>query len=173
MTTAGRYRGNPLRLLHCLLFGLLLGAGLFLLGGCATTAAVTMTPLNIPLLQKWNGDYPVSELGRLPEGQRDTAAGYIGDSETFIRVWRVFMPQEILPPVDFSKNLVVFSRNILFYNHTFILKVSVQDGTAEITAVETMSATPVDDRVAMAMAVIPRHGVVAIGAGTEKIPVMN
>jgi hypothetical protein len=34
-----------------------------------------------------------------------------------------------------------------------------------------MSALPIDDKVAMAMAVIPRQGVRAIQAGAEKIKV--
>jgi hypothetical protein len=37
---------------------------------------------------------------------------------------------------------------------------------------ETMSAIPIEEKVAMSMAVIPRAGVVAIQAGTEKIPVI-
>ena len=53
-----------------------------------------------------------------------------------------------------------------------LLKVTLQDGTAEIIAMETMSAMPIEDKVAMAMGVIPREGVTAIQAGTQKIQVM-
>ena len=132
-----------------------------------------MEPRDIPLLEKWSGDYPVSELGRLPERQQDMVAGYISDTETFIQVWRAFMPKEILPVVDFSKNIVVFTRNIQFYNRTSILKVTLQNGTAEIIAMETMSAMPIEEKVAMAMAVIPRDGVMSIKTGTEKIQVIR
>jgi hypothetical protein len=165
--TADRYRGNSLYPLHVTLFLLLVGVVLLLMNGCATTGTMTITPANLPLLKKWHGDYPLSELDRLPEGQQDSAAGFIGDTGTFIRVWRVFMPKEILPPVDFSKNIVVFTRNVRFYNRTSILKVELLDGTAEIFAMETLSTAPIEDTAAMAMAVIPRDGVLAIRAGTE------
>jgi hypothetical protein len=143
------------------------------MGGCATANTTDMVPANLPLLEKWSGDYPVSELGRLPEGQQDVRAGYIGDIATFIPVWRAFMPDEILPVVDFSKNIVVFTRNIQFYNRTSILKVTLQEMNAEIFAMETMSAMPIEEKVAMAMAVIPRTGIIAIQSGTEKIQVMD
>ena len=128
--------------------------------------------MDLPVIEKWSGDYPVSGLDRLPEGQQDIAAGYIGNAETFVPVWRLFMPTEMLPPIDFSKNIVVFSRNVQFYNRTSIFKVMLQGGTAEIMAMETMSALPIEEKVAMAMAVIPRQGITAIQAGTERIDVM-
>ena len=172
--TASRYWWNLSNSLKNALFLLLLCA-VFLLGGCATTTTANTTnidPADIPLLEQWWGDYPVPELGRLPEGQQDLAAGYIGDAETFIPVWRAFMPKEILPAFDFNKNIVVFTRNIQFYNRTSILKVTLQDGTAEIIAMETMSAMPIEEKVAMALAVIPRDGIMAIRADTETIQVM-
>lgn len=173
---AGRYRKNLLYCINFTLVLLLLQAVSVLVGGCAATNTSDMpdaAPINIPLLEKWSGDYPVSELNLLPEGQQTNAAGYIGDTETFIPVWRAFMPEEILPVVDFSKNIVVFTRNIKFYNRTTIFKVEVSpEGTAEILAMETMSAIPIDEKVAMSMAVIPREGVVAIHAGTAKTPVI-
>ena len=149
---------------------LLLCIILLLPAGCAET--INREPLAIPILKKWSGDYPVSELGRLPEGQQESAAGYISDIETFIKVWRAFMPKEILPAVDFSKNIVLFTRNVQYYNRTSILKVEFQDGTAEILAMETMSALPIEKKVAMALAVIPRDGVKAVKAGAEKVQVL-
>ncbi len=170
--TAVRYWGNLLYSLKFTLFLLLFSVVPFLIPGCATTSTINMERIDIPMLEKWSGDYPVSELGRLPEGQQVMAAGYIGDSETFIPIWRAFMPKEILPAVDFRKNIAVFTRNVQFYNRTSILKVTLQGGTAEIIAMETMSALPIEEKVAMAMAVIPREGVMAIQAGTERIDVM-
>jgi hypothetical protein len=43
----------------------------------------------------------------------------------------------------------------------------------EILAMETMSAMPIEDKAAMAMAVIPRAGVRFIRAGEEQIPVTD
>ena len=172
-----RYRRNIVYGLRFALFLLLLWAVLFNMCGCTATSSINTPPntalINIPLLEKWSGDYPVSELGRLPEGQQDMAAGYIGDTESFIPVWRAFMPGDILPAVDFSKNIVVFTRNVQFYNRTSIFKVELQDGAAEIFAMETMSALPIEEKVAMAMAVIPRKGVMIIEVGTEKIKVVD
>jgi hypothetical protein len=168
---ANKYRNNLFNALKFALLLLHVGAVPFLAAGCATTETINMEPVDTPILEKWSGDYPVRELGRLPAGQQDMAAGYIGDPETFIQVWRAFMPQEILPAVDFSKNIVVFTRNTQFYNRTSILKVMLQEGTADIIAMETMSALPIEEKAAMALAVIPRHGVMAIRAGAEKLEV--
>lgn len=174
---AGRYRENTMYGLKFVLFLLFLWVVPFNMCGCTATNTINTPPdtalITIPLLEKWSGDYPVSELGRLPGEQQDLAAGYIGDTETFIPVWRAFMPGEILPAVDFSKNIVVFTRNVQFYNRTSIFKVELQDGAAEILAMETMSAIPIEEKVAMAMAVIPRKGVMSIKAGTEKIQVVD
>lgn len=144
----------------------------FLMSGCAKNKPIDNASMDIPLLEQWSGDYPVSGLGKLPEGQQDIAAGYIGNAATFVPVWRLFMPKEMLPPIDFSKNIAVFSRNVQFYNRTSIFKVTLQGGTAEIMAMETMSAMPIEEKVAMAIAVIPREGITSIQAGTEKIQVM-
>jgi len=146
------------------------------MNGCTATNTINeanTAPIDIPLLDKWSGDYPVAELGRMPEGQQDLAAGYLGDTATFINVWQAFMPEEIPPTVDFSKNIIVFTRNVQFYNRTAIFKVELKDGSAEILAMETMSTLPIKEKVAMAMAVIPREGVRAIRSGTEYIKVMN
>jgi hypothetical protein len=172
-----RYQWNFSYSLKFILSLLLLYSLQFLLTGCTTTnTAPTETinndPIEIPLLENWSGDYPVTELARLPEGQQEFATGYIGDAITFIPVWRAFMPEEILPAVDFSENIVVFSRNVQFYNRISILKVMLQSGTVKIIAMETMSAMPMKEKAAMAMAVIPREGIMNIHAGTETIQVM-
>jgi hypothetical protein len=60
---------------------------------------------------------------------------------------------------------------VTFYNRTNIVKVTLKDGIAEIIAIETRSALPIEDKVAMAMVVIPRAGVKFIQAGNERIPV--
>jgi hypothetical protein len=170
--TASRYWKNFFYAFKFALFLLLLCSALFLSGCSAKTNHVNMEPIDIALLEKWSGEYPVSGLEKLPEAQQDMAAGYISNTETFNAIWRAFMPKEVLPVVDFNKNIVIFTRNVQFYNRTSILKVTLQGGTAEIIAMETMSALPIEEKVAMAMAVIPRDGVMAIQAGSEKIKVI-
>jgi hypothetical protein len=169
--TAGRYWKKHFFVLKFVLIFLTLFSSTFYIYGCAATGTPDMDAVDISLLDKWSDDYPVSELARLPAGQQDLAAGYISDTDTFVPIWRAFMPNEILPAVDFSKNIVVFTRNIQFYNRISILKITLQDGNAEIIAMETMSAIPIEEKVAMAMAVIPRKGIITIQSGAEKITV--
>ena len=169
---AGIYREIVWRLLCSAHLLLLLSALLFLAIGCAKTAPVNIAPVDIQVLEKWSGDFPVAELDRLPDGQQESAAGYIGDAETFLSVWRAFKPTEILPAIDFNKNIALFTRNIQFYNRQNILKVTLKDGTAEIITMETMSAIPIEEKVAMTMAVIPREGIRDIQAGPKKVRVM-
>jgi hypothetical protein len=142
-----------------------------LLALCATAAAQPAEPKDLPLLQKWSGDYPVVQLNRLPEGQQKSRVGFIGDEATFGSVWQALKPGEKVPAVDFGKEIVVFSRNVVFYNRTSIAKVTLYDGVAEVIAIETVSSLPIEDKVAMALAVIPRAGVKFIQTGDERVPV--
>jgi hypothetical protein len=128
---------------------------------------------DIVILFKWNGNFPVARLAILSEGQRTTPVGYIGDEETFNCVWQAFKPGETLPEVDFSKNLIVFVRNVDFYNSISIAKCTVKEGVVEILAMQTMSAIPIEEKVSMSLAVIPRAGLKFIDAGELKIPVLD
>ena len=129
-------------------------------------------PINRPILQRWAGDYPVAQLDRLPAGQSRSGVGYIGDAETFASVWEVLKPGTALPQIDFDKNLLVFVRNVKLYQHTLVEKVTLKDGVAEIIAAEPLTpAQPVEDRVAMGLAVISREGLKFIHADNEQIPV--
>jgi len=123
------------------------------------------------ILQDWRGDYPVSELYRLPDGQQTNGIGYIGNMWQFADVWQAFKPGEQLPDIDFRDHIVVFSRNVTFYNRIGIVKALLRDGIAEILTIETRSAFPIEDKVGVAIAVIPRAGVKYIKAGNERIPV--
>ncbi len=145
--------------------------GLLLCG--AAPARGDDEPKNLPILQAWSGDYPVSQLNRLPESQRTTPIGYLGTSAVFADVWPAFKPGEKVPEIDFNKHLVVFSRNVRFYNRTSIAKVVLKGEIAEVIAIETRSAIPIEDKVAMAMAVIPREGVKFIQTGNDRIPIAS
>ena len=125
----------------------------------------------LPVFQDWQGDYPVARIDRLPEGQRSLRVGYFDNLVRFTKVWQAFKPGEELPVLDFSRYIVVFSRNVTFYNRTAILKVLLRDGVVEILTIETRSALPIEDKVGMAIAVIPRVGVKYIKAGNGRIPV--
>ena len=138
---------------------------------CATTANSSLEANDIPILQQWSGDYPIGYLNRLPQGQQKSGVGYISDAAFFTAVWQVFKPGGKTPEVDFNKNFIVFSRNVEFYNRTSIVKIILKDSAIEIIAMETMSALPIEDKVAMALAVIPRAGISSITAGGQQIPV--
>ena len=141
---------------------------LFLVGAigcmvaCAPAAVQSSEPHDLTPSAAWSGDYPVAALDELPAGQQQNRVGYLGDAVTFTGVWRHFMPGQALPAVDFDKELVVFSRNLVYYNRTNIYKVTLTAGVVEVLAMETMSAIPVEDKAAMALAVIPRAGVKAV-----------
>jgi len=130
-------------------------------------------PRGLPILQKWSGDFPITHLDRLPEGQTDTSIGYIGKKSVFANVWKSFKPEEPVPDMDFRKNLVVFTRNVTFYNRLSIFKITLKGSTVKIMAMETRSALPLEGKAAMAMAAIPREGIKYIQAGNKSIPVSD
>lgn len=123
------------------------------------------------ILQSWQGDYPVAQLKLLPEKQRQQAVGFIDDGETFKAVWNAFKPREAVPEIDFKAKLVLFARNTHFYNRISIGKVNVTSGIAEVLAMETMSAMPIEAKVAMSLVVVPRKGIRAIQNGDKIIPI--
>ena len=114
------------------------------------------------ILESWQGDYPVAQLKLLPEKQRNLTVGFITDDKDFRAVWQAFKPGQTVPQVDFKTNFVIFTRNTQFYNRISIGRVKVKKGVAEVLAMETMSAIPIEDKVAMSMAVISRQGITSI-----------
>jgi hypothetical protein len=58
-----------------------------------------------------------------------------------------------------------------FYNRTTIFKVILSGGVADFMAMETMSAIPIEDRLVMALAVVPRDGIEFIRCGDASISV--
>jgi len=151
----------------------LMGMLVVSLVGCALRAPENKAPVDLEIIHSWSGDFPVDQLNRLPEGQRRSRVGCISDPEIFADVWQVLMPGEPAPQVDFGRNLVVFSRNVTYFNRTRIFKVTLSGGVAEILAMETMSARPIEDKLAMALAVVSRSGIGFIQSGDEQIPVIG
>ena len=114
------------------------------------------------ILQSWQGDYPVARLDLLPVKQREQGVGFINNAKTFEGVWKAFKPGEAVPKIDFKANLVLFTRNTQFYNRIRIGKVNVTNGVAEVLAMETRSAMPIEDKVAMSLVVVHRKGIRSI-----------
>lgn len=127
---------------------------LAVMAGCSTVPEANAPPAELSISQSWSGDYPVTELKLLPEGQQQSGAGYLGSAAAFASVWAAFSPGEAVPTVNFSKQVVVFHRNVNFYNRTRIFSITLKEGVAEVLATETMSA-------------IPHHGQGGDGAGRD------
>jgi len=143
--------------------------------GNAETGALSqhLQPLNgeAKIQQFWQGDYPLDQLDLLPENQRQQPVGFIGDAKTFKAVWKAFKPGETVPEIDFKANLVLFARNTQFFNRIRIGKVNVTNGVADVLAMETMSAMPIEDKVAMSLVVIARQGITGIQSGDKIIQI--
>lgn len=56
------------------------------------------------------------------------------------------------------------NRNTQYYNRLSIGKVMLEEGIAQVLAMETLSARPIEDKVAMSMAAVARKGVAGIQA---------
>lgn len=123
------------------------------------------------ILQSWQGDYPIVQLKLLPEEQREQPVGYIDDANIFGKVWKAFKPGEEVPEINFKSNLVLYARNTQFYNHIRIGKVNVKKGIAEVISMETLSALPIEDRVAISLVEVHGKGITAIQSGDEVISV--
>ena len=161
------FRGNLNPIFYLISFLLLMPTSVIV--GQPSAATDSGEPKDIPILQKWGGDYPVVHLNRLPEGQQKLRIGYISDATIFATIWKAFKSGEKAPEVDFSKNFIVFSRNVDFYNRISIFKITLKGGVVEVLTTETRSALPIEDKVAMALAVISRAGVESIQAGNQQI----
>ena len=145
---------------------------IFIISTLLILAACTAPPLTGPaeILQSWHGDFPVAQLSLLPDGQQERSLGFIGDARTFEGIWKVFEFGEDVPEIDFKGHIVFFARNRQFYNRIRIGQVNVTEGVAEVLAMETMSAMPIEEKVAMSMAVVARQGITALKIADETIP---
>lgn len=144
---------------------------LAVIAGYNAASLADKQPIELAISQSWSGDYLLAQLKRLPKGQQKSSIGYLGSSATFEAVWAAFKPKQNIPHVDFDNELVVFHRNVEFYNPTRIVRVTLKDGVAVVKAIETMSARPIRYKVSLAMAVIPRANVKYIQSGRERLAV--
>ena len=80
-------------------------------------------------------------------------------------------PDEDVPEIDFKAKLVLFARNTHFYNRISIGQVNVTNGVAEVLAMETISAMPIEDKVAMSLVAVVRQGITAIQSSDKILPI--
>jgi hypothetical protein len=62
---------------------------------------------------------------------------------------------------------------MVFYNRISIVRITLTHGEADIQLMETRSSMPIEDKIAMSIAVIPRTGVKCIRSGEKCIPVTS
>jgi len=125
------------------------------------------------ILHSWHGDYPVTHLNLLPEKQREQAVGFISNAKIFESLWKAFKPDEEVPEIDFEANLVLFARNTQFYNRISIGKVNLKNGVAELVTMETKSAMPIEDKVAMSLIVVSRMDIKSVRTADGLISIYN
>jgi hypothetical protein len=132
---------------------------------------VSASENEVEIRQSWHGDYPVDGLATLPENASLPGVGYIADSKTFTTVWSVFKPTTTVPVIDFDRHLIIFVRNTQYYNRLSIGKILLKNGVAAVLAMETLSARPIEDNVAISMAEVSREGIEGIQARNGVIQV--
>lgn len=124
----------------------------------------------VPILGTLSGDLPVSALNNLPEGQSDQAVGYLDSQQQLDNLLQSIQAGgKSLPVVDFSSQIVLFTKNTVFYNRLSIAQVLRKGDALTILAMETMSAMPITDKVAISLAVIKRDDVQFIEAGGQRL----
>jgi len=129
---------------------------------CQPTINNGTVKINKEILQQWQGDLPVSSLVLLPPESHQAGAGYINNTALLKTIWPHFQPDIDIPNIDFKQNIIVYHYNTQFFNRNRIFRVEVSSGVVEVLAMETLSAMPIEDNVAFAMAVIARGGINSI-----------
>lgn len=138
--------------------------------GCIA-AAGQLLARQLPIAEVWSGNFPVEALSILPDGQRDTPIGYIASVEEFASLWQRFKPDQPIPEVDFTRSIVIFARNTVYYNAIRIGAVNLEGGTAEVIAMETMSARPIEELVGISFVVVPRSNINRLHSGDTVIDI--
>lgn len=139
---------------------------------CQPTVNNGTSKINKEILQQWQGDLPVSSLVLLPSESHQAGVGYINNTTWLKTIWPHLQLEIDTPNIDFKQNIIVYHYNTQFYNRNRIFKVEVHSGIAEVLAMETLSATPIEDKVAFSMAVISREGINSLKTrdGIKTIP---
>lgn len=138
----------------------------------ATGRSQEVVTIQIPILSSLGGDFPVAELSALPEDQRMNPIGFIGSQQQLDTVLNHLQAGgRLLPPVDFSTQLVLFARNTRFYNRLSIASVTLVGDTVEILSMSTMSAMPIGEKVAMSLVVVEQGGARFIAVNGEKMAI--
>ena len=147
---------------------------LIILSACSIAMPSNDTEVNrqVSIIGSLSGNFPIVALTALPEVQRTNPVGYLVNQQQLDSVMQYFQADgKVLPDVDFSSQIVLFARNTVFYNRLSIAQVTLIGETLSVLSMETRSARPIDDKVAMSLVVIPREGArfIAVAGGNIKI----
>ena len=149
---------------------------LFLLYACTTLSADISTVKDGPvqILGTLNGDLPVSSLKMLPVELQEQPVGYLSSQKQLdVFLQSIQADGTLLPVVDFSSQIILFAKNTVYYNRLSIGQVFREGETLTILAMETRSAMPVTDKVAISLVIIERNGAMFIDAGNTKVTIEN
>jgi hypothetical protein len=119
----------------------------------------------VPIVRTWEGPFLVKELNVFPKEVQNTPVGYIADAKTLAAVWQLFRPDDKAPEVNFREQVIVFARNVKYVNKLQINMVLNKDGVVTLLAKETLTATPVESKIYISFALIPRAGLRALRHG--------
>jgi hypothetical protein len=125
----------------------------------------------LPILNRWGGYYPISQLERFDEWHATARGGCFFEEPVFASFWRVFKEGKKVPSVDFDKDMVVFVGGEGSSQPLFITKISIKEGVAEVATDVRSSESTHEEGLPMALAVIPRAAVKSIRIGQQQITV--
>ena len=155
----------------CILLSLTL-----ILSACTTLSADNTTVMDGPvqILGTLNGDLPVSSLKMLPTELQEQPVGYLSSQKHLDAVLQSIQAGgKSLPVVDFPSQIILFTKNTIYYNRLSIGQVSRNGETLTLLAMETRSAMPITDKVAISLVIIERAGAKFIDTGNTLVTIGN
>ena len=128
----------------------------------------------VPILGLLSGDLPITVLQKLLDEQQNQAVGYFSSQKQLDPVLSAIQAGGMtLPAVDFPSQLVLFTKNTQFYNRIQIGQVLRKGDTLTVLSMETRSAKPITNKLAVSLAVIERDGARFIDVRGEKLAIAD
>jgi len=125
---------------------------------CFLFPMVCQAQTMLPVIERWSGQYPVSELHRMPEEQMINGTGFVNNTAAWNEIWHG-ANQSDAPAVDFHVEIVCFAHNVEFLNIVHVTAGTVDDeGVVDVLAMQTKTARPIDDFVYWSAGTIPIAG---------------
>lgn len=149
---------------------------MLLLSACSMLSvdSTTVKDGSVQILGTLNGDLPVSSLRMFPTELQEQPVGYLSNQKQLDAVLQSIQAGgKSLPVVDFSSQIILFTKNTVYYNRLSIGQIVRKGETLTILAMETRSAMPITDKVAISLVIIERDGAEFIDAGKTKVTIGN